>query len=176
MTRWLVPVLVLVGAAMMTALGHLSFNAALFVPLLALGGGLLLLVTLVLAVLPARRSVNFVTLAYLLGGVALAGAGMVRGMSWRFDRVEEEFAPLIAALDAYHAEKGQYPEAVAELIPAHLSKAPSCELESEPAVRQGLSDGGYYRKGPDDYGITCYTIVFWKYSYNPVKKYWYGWD
>ncbi|MFY2558634.1 hypothetical protein ACN469_13480 [Corallococcus terminator] len=176
MTRWLVPVVVLLGAAMMTVLGHLSFTAALLVPFLVLGGGVLLLVTFVRALMPGRKSVNFLTQAYLLVGIALTYAGMTRGMSWRFDRIEEEFAPLIAALDAYHAETGQYPESVAELIPAHLSKAPSCELTDSPDVRPGLSDAGYYRKTPDAYGITCMTIVFWKYSYNPEKKYWYGWD
>jgi|GEM_PF-4085191 len=176
MTRWLLPVLVLLGAATMTLLGHLSFNAALLVPFLVLGGGVLALVTLVRALLPGRRSVNFVTPAYLLGGMALAYAGMTRGMSWRFDRIEEEFAPLIHALDAYHAETGQYPESVAELIPAHLSKAPSCELEDSPEHRPGIVDGGYFRRTADTYGITCMTIVFWKYSYNPKEKYWYGWD
>ncbi|WP_163865108.1 hypothetical protein [Myxococcus eversor] len=176
MTRWLLPALMLLGAAMMTLLGHLSFTAALLVPFLVLGGAGLLLVTLVLALSPARKSANFVTLAYLLGGIALAYAGMTRGTSWRFDRIEEEFAPLITALDAYHAETGRYPESVAELIPAHLSKAPSCALEDSSEQRPGIADGGYYRTTADTYGITCMTIVFWKYSYNPEKKYWYGWD
>lgn len=177
MAKWLVPLLALLGAAFMTVLGYLSFTAALAVPLLMLAGALLLLVTLVLAVLPVRRRVNFLYPAWMLAGLVLSYVGLTRGTSWRFDQLEARFAPLIAALESYHSSKGAYPESVGALVPEWLAQVPTCggpePVGSDAAL---AADTGYHRREDGSFGITCYTIVFWKYTYDSRQKLWYGWD
>ncbi|MCK8502843.1 hypothetical protein [Myxococcus fulvus] len=177
MAKWLVPLLTLLGAALMTGLGYLSFTAALAVPLLMLAGAGLVLVTLVLAVLPVRRKVNFLYLAWMLAGLVLSYMGLTRGTSWRFDRLEVRFAPLIAALESYHASKGVYPESTKELVPEWIAQVPTCAgVEPEGPAATLAMDIGYHRREDGSFGITCYTIVFWKYSYDSRQKLWYGWD
>ncbi|MCE9673494.1 hypothetical protein LY474_37375 [Myxococcus stipitatus] len=176
--RWsiLLAVFVLAGALGLSALAHASFNAVLLVPLLVVVGGLLLVVTLILAALPVRRRVSFWPLSILLAGIALTCVGMVRGMNWRFDRVEREFAPLIAALEAYRAEKGTYPESLEALVPDRLEKLPACDLAEGRSEPGRPVERGYQLMASDRFSITCYTVVFWKYSYNSQQKEWYGWD
>ena len=176
--RWniLLAAVVLAGTLGLSALAHASFNAVLLVPLLVVVGGLLLLVTLILAALPVRKRISFWPLVILLAGIALTSVGMVRGMNWRFDRVEREFAPLIAALEAYRAEKGTYPESIEALVPDRLEKLPTCDL-TEGAGEPGRPvERGYQLMSSNQFSITCYTVVFWKYSYNSQEKAWYGWD
>ncbi|AKF86443.1 hypothetical protein MFUL124B02_26950 [Myxococcus fulvus 124B02] len=177
MAKWLVPLLSLLGAALMTVLGYLSFTAALAVPLVMLAGAALVLVTLVLAVLPVRRKVNFLSLAWMLAGLVLSYLGLTRGTSWRFDQMEMRFAPLIAALESYHSSKGAYPESVKALVPEWIAQVPTCDgPEPEGSDSPFATDTGYHRREDGSFGITCYTIVFWKYSYDSRQKLWYGWD
>ncbi|MCP3064833.1 hypothetical protein LXT21_39285 [Myxococcus sp. K38C18041901] len=174
MAKWLVPLLALLGAAFMTMSGYLSFTAALAVPFVMLAGAVLLGLTLVLAVLPVRRKVNFLSLAWMLAGLALSYVGLTRGTSWRFDQMEARFAPLITALESYHSSKGAYPESVKELVPEWIAQVPTCE-GPEP-VGSVAADTAYHRREDGSFGITCYTIVFWKYTYDSRKQHWYGWD
>ncbi|MCP3103462.1 hypothetical protein LZ198_31720 [Myxococcus sp. K15C18031901] len=166
----------LLGVGAMTLMGHLSFNFVLLAPFIAVVCVLLLLVMVVLGVFPVRRRIAFTPLAILLAGMALTCVGMVRGMYWRFDRVEREFAPLIASLEAYRAEKGTYPETVEELVPTRIATLPTCDLQGGTSEPPSHRDSGYHRYSDGKYIITCYTVVFWKYSYDSKEKYWYGWD
>ncbi len=66
----------------------------------------------------------------------------VRAESWY-----ERTAPVISALDRYHAERGAYPESLQALVPRYLTAT------ALSALRFGLDHGLEYRPGNTDYRL-----------------------
>jgi len=66
--------------------------------------------------------------------------------------VERDFTPVIAALDAYQAAKGRYPEKLDGLVPAYMKKLPACpRIES----RLPMTGDTSYNPAP---GGSAYTL------------------
>lgn len=169
------------GVVLLTWAAHRSFLPALLQPCLWLSAVVLLALTAISGlrwvwkVDPERRE-RFLSTLSVLSAVLAALAGLQWGMESRFNAIEKRFAPLLQALEAYRAEYGRYPLQAQELVPGRLSALPSCYREQGP---EGVGEGAEFLYGPADDGsflITCYTAVFWKYTYDSRKGRWYGWD
>lgn len=86
------------------------------------------------------------------------------------DDMKRGAAPLIAALDKYHASKGGYPDTIKKLIPEYLAASPSCRPGKEgPQI-------AYYTPGFDnevgEYQLVCPKFFFTRQRYSSKNKVW----
>ncbi len=54
-------------------------------------------------------------------GVGLAGCGTPPGKGRKAEAGYRAAAPVIAALEKFHSDRGEYPESLAELVPSYLT-------------------------------------------------------
>jgi len=112
--------------------------------------------------------------------VVLAMGGCGHGSHHLFGKVERTLQPVIDAAEKSRAKTGVYPGGLDELVPAYLTEVPSCPGNgrrplymlfppSEAQSQDVLTDASRFT-------ITCYTVVFWKYTYDSKKGKWHGWD
>ena len=73
---------------------------------------------------------------------------------------EDNFKPLIAALESYKADKGRYPDRLNELVPLYITKLPKCpyDMRGSAADYYGLMTN--VPKAGDQYTIQCVIGVF----------------
>jgi len=167
-------------------LSHLFFSAQIFLlPLSVLSAFLLSAAAVIHGVRwllrrePERLArLKGALLQVLLAAVAVTG--VVLGSRHLFRRVERTMQPVIDAAEAFHAKTGGYPRSAEEMVPAYLLRIPMCPGNGKRPMylhkQPGDSPFPGFAVGRDGYSITCYTVVFWKYTYDSEKRRWFGWD
>jgi hypothetical protein len=75
-----------------------------------------------------NRRLVVMAAALVFAGVACGIGAEAPGEGAKAEKGYELGAAIIAALDAYHADAGEYPDALDQLVPNHMDAIPSGEL------------------------------------------------
>ncbi len=100
---------------------------------------------------------------FLIALVCLAGVvvfALNASMSTTKARANTE--RVIASLERYQSEYGQYPEALTVLVPRYLSEIPRCQSGRV----------YYFRHDDGSYGLACSAYVFMRWFYSSKTNTW----
>jgi hypothetical protein len=81
--------------------------------------------------------------------ILLAGCFSEPGKGKKAEQRFEQSAPIIAALERYHAKHGTYPDTLSSLMPDEMAKLPEMYMPS----RDSVTDGGKYRRTGSSYEL-----------------------
>ncbi|MBI3300039.1 MAG: hypothetical protein HYZ75_17880 [Elusimicrobia bacterium] len=168
-------------------LSHLSFSAqalSLFVLVIAVPVMAMLLLIYGIHLLrktTPERILKFKTTVIQALLVAVSLAGTLHGQRHLYRKVETTMQPLIDAAEAFHAKTGKYPDDSDRLVPQHLAEIPACPVNGRlPHYMKKQPNSFIPFPGPavgdDGFIVTCYTMMFWKYTYDSQTHKWFGWD
>ncbi|MGC4119267.1 MAG: hypothetical protein QM765_32815 [Myxococcales bacterium] len=171
---WREPAFILAMGAVMAGASFLYFIAGPLLLLSLLSMPLSLLTLLVAGVAewwwPSTRGrrVRANAAAVAIAAVALFFVPRF-GSQHLYTSIEERFAPVSVALEAYRSRNGRYPTSLEELVPDDLEEIPGCPGPL-------LVEGSPYKASPDGYTIECHTGLMRGYVYEGRSGRWYEWD
>lgn len=83
------------------------------------------------------------------------------------DQITTNAAPIVAAIELFRAENGQYPDTLAALAPKHLARIPELNyLLVQPQVTYRMTDGKPYL------AISAAAGAFAHFEYDFAAKVW----
>lgn len=156
----------MVVAVVVVAITFLGANWAFLVGIVAVPLGLYLFLSAIVRLARARTGWPVAGITGACGVVILlAGA---TACSVHTSALESKLAPLVAALERYRVDNGNYPERLDSLVPTYLRMLPTCPGRP---VSYSRPIGA-----TPSFDLTCVTFGFNKHSYDSFTAKWKDWD